>query len=50
MQKNGADFLWAKPPPRMDEIIRDVLLKALLVKREKLALSDRLFGGIMGSP
>jgi hypothetical protein len=34
----------------MDEIVRDVLLKALLVKREKLALSDRLFGGIMGSP
>lgn len=50
MQKNGADFLWAKPPPRMDEIIRDVLLKALLVKREKLELSDRLFGGIMRSP
>ena len=50
MQTNGADFLWAKPPPRMDEIVRDVLLKALLVKRDKQALADRLFGGIMGTP
>jgi CheY-like chemotaxis protein len=50
MQKNGADFLWAKPPPKMDEIVRDVLLKGLLVKREKQELADRLFGEIMGIP
>jgi len=50
MQKNGADFIWAKPPPKMDEIVRDVLLKALLVKRKKQALADRLFGDIMGAP
>jgi hypothetical protein len=50
MKANGADFIWAKPPPKMDEIVRDVLLKALLVKREKKALSDRLFGDIMGIP
>lgn len=43
MQTSGADFIWAKPPPKMDEIVRDVLLKALLVKREKQALADRLF-------
>ena len=50
MQKSGADFIWAKPPPPMDEIVRDVLLKALLVKREKHALAERLFGSVMGSP
>lgn len=50
MQANGADFIWTKPPPTMDEIVRDVLLKALLVKRQKHALADRLFGDVMGAP
>jgi hypothetical protein len=50
MKTNGADFIWAKPPPTMDEIVRDVLLKALLVKRQKHALADRLFGDVMGAP
>lgn len=50
MQRNGADFLWAKPPPKMDEIVRDVLLKALLVKREKQTLADRLFEGVIRTP
>jgi hypothetical protein len=34
----------------MDEIMRDVLLKALLVKRGKHSEADKLFGGIMKSP
>lgn len=50
MQANGADFIWAKPPPKLDEIVRDVLLKALLVKRQKKALADHLFGDVMGAP
>jgi CheY-like chemotaxis protein len=50
MQKSGADFIWAKPPPQMDEIMRDVLLKALLIKRGKHLEADKLFGAIMGSP
>lgn len=49
MQANGADFIWAKPPPKMDEIVRDILLKALLVKREKKEVADRLFGDVMGA-
>jgi CheY-like chemotaxis protein len=50
MEKSGSDFIWAKPPPQMDEIMRDVLLKALLVKRGKHSEADKLFGGIMKSP
>ena len=49
MQKSCADFIWAKPPPRMDEIMRDVLLKAILIKRGKHSEADKLFGSIMGS-
>jgi CheY-like chemotaxis protein len=50
MEESGSDFIWAKPPPQMDEIMRDVLLKALLVKRGKHSEADKLFGGILKSP
>ena len=50
MDKSGADFVWAKPPPLMDEILRDLLLKVLLVKRHKETEANRLFGGVLGQP
>jgi CheY-like chemotaxis protein len=50
MFKSGADFIWGKPPPQMGEIMRDVLLKALLIKRGKDSEADKLFGGVMGIP
>jgi len=38
---SGADVLWGKPPPKMDEVLRNELLTALLRKR---GLSDVVCG------
>jgi CheY-like chemotaxis protein len=50
MEESGSDFIWTKPPPQMDEIMRDVLLNAILVKRGKHSEADKLFGGMMKCP
>jgi len=33
LTKSGADFLWGKPPPLVDNLLRNTLLTTLLVKR-----------------
>jgi len=33
LTKSGADVLWSKPPPKMDKVLRNKLLIALLQKR-----------------
>ena len=43
LQDSGADLLWQKPPPRMDQQLRDGMLKALLVKRGRNAVAGSLF-------
>lgn len=43
LQDSGSDILWPKPPPRMDQQLRDGMLKALLLKRGRSAVADTLF-------
>jgi len=43
LQESGADLLWSKPPPRMDQQLRDSILKALLLKRGRSAVAETLF-------
>jgi hypothetical protein len=33
--KTIADFVWGKPPPRMDSALRTQLLRALKIKRRQ---------------
>jgi len=41
LARSGADVLWGKPPPKMDEVLRNELLTTLLQKR---GLSDVICG------
>lgn len=41
LTQSGADVLWGKPPPKMDEVLRNELLTTLLQKR---GLSDVVCG------
>ena len=43
LQESGAEVLWPKPPPRMDQQLRDGMLQALLVKRGRSAVAEQLF-------
>ena len=44
LQKSGADFCWSKPPPHMDQIFVEELLKTILMKRGRNILATELFG------
>lgn len=44
MKDSGADFLWPKPPPSLNQDMRDTLLKALLMKRGKDQAALTYFG------
>jgi hypothetical protein len=44
MKVSGADFQWAKPPPILDQAMRDTLLKAILMKRGKVQSAFTYFG------
>lgn len=35
-KKSSADFVWGKPPPRMDAALRTQLLRALKIKRQQM--------------
>eukprot|EP00816_Leptocylindrus_hargravesii_P011571 CAMPEP_0196810092 /NCGR_PEP_ID=MMETSP1362-20130617/9931_1 /TAXON_ID=163516 /ORGANISM="Leptocylindrus danicus, Strain CCMP1856" /LENGTH=562 /DNA_ID=CAMNT_0042184959 /DNA_START=168 /DNA_END=1856 /DNA_ORIENTATION=- len=35
LRKAGANLLWSKPPPRMDNVLRDTVLNGVLEKRGK---------------
>jgi CheY-like chemotaxis protein len=44
LKESGADFCWAKPPPPMNPVLMDDLLKALLLKRGRSTVVKELFG------
>lgn len=44
LKESGADFCWAKPPPPMNPVLMDDLLKALLLKRGRTTVVKELFG------
>lgn len=44
LEKSGADLVWSKPPPKMDEALRNKILKMLLTKRSNHSAVSRLFG------
>ena len=44
MKASGADFQWAKPPPILDQAMRDTILKAILMKRGKDQTAFTYFG------
>lgn len=39
----GADLVWQKPPPLMDECLRDTMLRSLLTKRGRMPIVKKLF-------
>lgn len=43
MLRKQADLVWSKPPPRMDDTMRDDMLKAILGKRGRDAVVKELF-------
>ena len=43
LRKSGANFCWAKPPPRLDQELLNRLLKCVLEKRGKTELAKDLF-------
>jgi hypothetical protein len=40
---HGADFVWRKPPPLMDDSLRDTILRSLLIKRGRISIVKKLF-------
>jgi hypothetical protein len=44
LKESGADFCWAKPPPPMNPVLMDDLLKTLLLKRGRSTVVKELFG------
>jgi vacuolar-type H+-ATPase subunit F/Vma7 len=43
LKAHGADLVWQKPPPLMDEHLRDTILRALLTKRGRISIAKKLF-------
>ena len=43
LKANGADIVWQKPPPLMDDSLRDTLLSSLLTKRGRIPIVKKLF-------
>lgn len=44
LKESGADFCWSKPPPPMNQVLIDDLLRALLLKRGRSTVVSELFG------
>lgn len=44
LERGGADCCWPKPPPLMDQGLRNHLLKSLLLKRGRATVAEELFG------
>jgi CheY-like chemotaxis protein len=42
LQDSGADMVWGKPPPKMNETLRNQMLSALITKRQQSGLCVRL--------
>mmetsp|Transcript_26631 Transcript_26631/g.37513 ORF Transcript_26631/g.37513 Transcript_26631/m.37513 type:complete len:536 (-) Transcript_26631:112-1719(-) len=42
LRRSGADFVWPKPPPAMNAELRNLILKALLIKRGKDQIASKL--------
>lgn len=45
LKDSGADIVWGKPPPRMDESLRNEILRLIMMKRNRSIVSQ-VFGHI----
>jgi hypothetical protein len=43
LKAHGADLVWQKPPPLMDVLLRDAILRSLLTKRGRISMVKKLF-------
>jgi CheY-like chemotaxis protein len=43
MKAEGADFVWSKPPPLMNDFLRDTMVKTILIKRGRTCVATKLF-------
>jgi CheY-like chemotaxis protein len=44
LESSGADYVWSKPPPLMDQNLRNLILRKLLIKRGMGATTVEIFG------
>jgi hypothetical protein len=44
LKESGADLVWGKPPPKMDNALRNQLISLLINKRQKASFCVRIPG------